>query len=530
MDSDEADDLTLVSRVALACLGPQGSVQGVQANPRCDVGTLSSNSRRLFESIKLKTWLARALVRLAVQPQVEAFGDGGLLAAAIAATLVEAVNASARSPLDRFYATRSLDGLLDGLRSRLKVDLALEIDGVEGAVRPIRELDWSDMGSLVALARGVVSSKQKLSTTSEEVDHVCTTLAKAFVLALPESASFKEPHIGLVTITGPSASETFATSNIVLDIPISHQTERMLPIAWPTILVFNTGLDVDLERNEQQIDGVPAEAGGVRLEYQGDELRSQGEAKMSMELSFLSDLVRRLAADKISVVACQKTIHPFIKQELAFYGIVPIERVSLRHIDAVADCCGARPISTLAGGAASLRMQAGALKRISVRRLRTKPVIILEPAEDRSMQTVVLTAPNEFIMKELAACCRSVFSLFTAALRSPFVIPGGGCLELILSRLVRIGAASSPLKTRKDHVVSNILERFAKTLEDIGLSLSRGHLGLGSGETASQRLAGLFKTYGSSEVLDLVLAKLAAIEFAIEAACTLSRVDCTLVA
>ena len=104
----------------------------------------------------------------------------------------------------------------------------------------------------------------------------------------------------------------------------------MLPNAWPTILVFNTGLDVDLERNEQQTDGVPAEAGGVRLEYQGDELRSQGEAKMSMELSFLSDLVRRLAADKISVVACQKTIHPFIKQELAFHGIVPIERVSLR--------------------------------------------------------------------------------------------------------------------------------------------------------------------------------------------------------
>ena len=65
----EAKELQLVLRVALSSLGPGGSLQGVQANASTGVGVLSSASRRLFESLRLRTWHARALVRLAVQPQ-----------------------------------------------------------------------------------------------------------------------------------------------------------------------------------------------------------------------------------------------------------------------------------------------------------------------------------------------------------------------------------------------------------------------------------------------------------------------------
>ncbi|QDZ22977.1 hypothetical protein HOP50_09g55200 [Chloropicon primus] len=539
MEEEETwdEELGVISRVALSSLGPLGSVQGVQANSKSTV-LLSSGSRRLFESLRWKSWYARALVRLTVQAQVESFGDGGLLAAVVAASLVRAIRSNSRSPFDSFHMTQSLESVLDYLRTKLKMDLTLELDGV-GVVRPIQELNWSDMESLVALTRAVVSPKAKLGTTEVEVDHVCRTLAEAFVLSIPAN-TFEKPHVGLVTVTGPSTKETYRTSSVIVDIPISCETERLLPIESPSVAVFNTSLDVDMERNA--VSENLSQYSGVSVETVDGALTS-GEATMNFELGLLSDVVSLLAAEGVSVVACQKTIHPYIKQELVRRSIIPIERVSRIHIDAVAACCGVQPVSALSRTTlGALKSHIGTVKGIHLRRMKRKAVLNFEPAVDRSMQTVVLTAPNELVMEELASSCRAVFELLASALHSPYVVPGGGCIELILSMLIKSQIPAAGALSREERLTAKVLESFASTLASVARKVmgSRRVGGCAEQENAGEdhhhqeSFARLWKTSRGLTskqrgLLDLVLSKLGAIEYAVDAACNLARVDRTIV-
>lgn len=514
----EAKELQLVHRVALSSLGPGGSLQGVQANASTGVGVLSSASRRLFESLRLRTWHARALVRLAVQPQAEAFGDGGLVAAALASALVQAVRSGSESALDRFRMVRCLEGALDSLRRRMNRDLAVDLGGV-GPVRPVRDLDWSDMGSLVALVRAVVAPKAKIGATDQEVDHICRTLVRAFVLAVPHS-TLRRPEVSLVTVVGPPAMESYSTSSVVADIPVCREAERMLPLSGPSVVVFNTSLDVDLGRN----DGCagPSQEFGVTVEARSG-LQGSGEAAMGFELRLLSRMVAALASENVAAVACQKTIHPFVKQELALRGIVPIERVSLRHIDAVASCCGVDPVSVISEGALrSIRSHVGKLEGIHLRRLCRKTVVSFEPLADAKTQTVVLTAPNEIAMGELAHSCRSAVAVLTSALQSPYVTPGAGFFEMVLSSTVRSQLPSPTDKGRR--LERSVLESLAGTLETIAGKLGGGDSG---DREASLRRSWEFATRRG--LLDLVMSKLAAVEYAVDAACNLSQVDCTLV-
>ena len=536
----EMSELALVSRVALASIGPHGSLWGIRANEQSGVGTITSVSKRLFENLRLRTWLARALVKLTVQPQHEVFGDGGLLTAVIATKLVETVVANSSSSFDRFHMTQGLELILDFLREKMKTDLVLEAGNGNGLIRPILELHWNDMDSIVALVRGVIEPKLKAITASSsrgDMNHLCRTLAEAYVLALPDNA-YQKPRIGLLTIAGPSISRSFSTSNLIIDIPISHQLERMMPLTLPSIVVFNTSLDVDLARNEQQLgNSLDSDGYGVKIEVSRGFLgECNAEAVMNFELNLLVDLVKRLAKEKVSIVACQKTIHPFVKQELVHRRIIPIERISLRHIDAVASCCGVQPISSIGEHSLSkLGSHVGKLQRISLVRLERKKLVELEPTRDRNMQTVVLTAPSEISIEDLATSCRSVFAVLNSAIASPYVIPGGGCLELVLSTLIQSQVSSVPEASREERLTSKVLESFVQVLRSIASNL-QGEKTLEKNENGVEKSEAIFLSLQhffavsrkEEKLLDLVISKLAAIEYAVDAACNLSRIDRTL--
>ena len=209
-------ELDLVCRLALSSIGPHGQHQGIRANRQSSVGTLSSVSRRVFEPLKLRTWKVRALVNLTVQPQVEAFGDGGLLSVAVAAKLLQTIQASCSSPFDSFAVTQALESVLEFLRAKLKVDSVIQLDKSR-SIQPIKRLSWNDLDSLVALVRAVVAPKLKsvCDDQSEDVDHVCATLARAYALALPEGKALRKPHIGLMKVVGPPIAKTHATSKLV---------------------------------------------------------------------------------------------------------------------------------------------------------------------------------------------------------------------------------------------------------------------------------------------------------------------------
>ena len=157
-----------------------------------------------------------------------------------------------------------------------------------------------------------------------------------------------------------------------------------------------------------------------------------------------------------------------------------------------------------------------------MRRLCRKTVVSFEPLADAKTQTVVLTAPNEIAMGELAHSCRSAVAVLTSALQSPYVTPGAGFFEMVLSSTVRSQLPSPTDRGRR--LERSVLESLAGTLETIAGKLGGGNSG---DREASLRRSWEFATRRG--LLDLVMSKLAAVEYAVDAACNLSQVDCTLV-
>ena len=553
--SDEArSELLLLSRLALASFGPGGTLQGVQANSESDVGTLSSVSRRIFDSLKLRTWRARALVSLTVQPQHETFGDGGLLALFVAAKLMEAIERSCCSnPFDTFHVTQTLESILDHLRGKLKVGLRVDLEEDGRSIQPIAELRWNDLECVVALVRAVVASKlTKVSAAEADeadanenggIDHICRTVAKAFVLSLPESivpsSSSEKPQVGLIKVLGPGITQSFTTDNLIVDIPISSQVQQMLPLFDPSVVVVDTSLDVNTERNSQGEGGGPGNgsAGRVGLSVENGWMNGE-KATMMFELDLLLDFVKVLEEEGVSILACQKTIHPLIKQELVHRKIVPIERVSRQHIGAVAQCSNAELVSAISTKTfKSLHSHVGRLKSVQVTKLKQRLVLQLEPQLERSMQTIVLTAPHEIIMEDLAHACRSAFVVLNCAITSPYVIPGGGCLEMLLSTMIEATLPKEMPPKKEGRLACEILKSLAGALRLLAEKLCEDDVYDGQGDQDSGpsghslrekdlSLDTCWKARGvGHRLLDLVVSKLAAIEFAIDAACNLSRVD-----
>jgi hypothetical protein len=258
------------------------------------------------------------------------------------------------------------------------------------------------------------------------------------------------------------------------------------------------------------LDGSPPADDETAREYGAADVGGVGAEEEGVQL-VLDAFVAWMTRERVGLVASQKVISARLQGLLARASIVPLDRLSLRHVDAVRRVSGARmqsAISAAALDAAAL----GAVGELGARRVGRHALTLLTAAEPadavaragwgarvRPVVTIALCGRTQGALDELSAAVATAHNTLALAARDPRVCPGGGATEWLLARRVRREAArwrrerAHPLglgTTQGDAQAACNL--FASVLEAIPLAMARA---LGGADGADEAADALGRAY-----------------------------------
>lgn len=548
----------VLEHLTTSSYGVHGQAKFVRAPASKDNVVLTSCSSQLLgANIQLEPGVGRVLLKL-VEAQRRSHGDGGLTVVACAAKLLR----KAGMAIDNEGAKPQLieDELCDAMNSLEKIlsspmsNSSSPRDGISGMVRRVQLNDLATIKSVIksmirpktvcslsmnksvedAIGSITSYSSEEASEKSNEqhLDSLATKLLDALLSSLdPERA---EPLVHILAVDSGNIEDSISAPHTVLmDIPLPTGAElaigskkgrgsNMLPMR---IALFDTSLEGvprGQNRTSQQFGSV-GKVGAVEIDFDRlkdcDSEMSSGSSQKNgwspgeMERLAEEVFVTRMHSAGVTVVASQKTIHRSLKRLLMSYGIVPLERLSLRYIRAAACVTGApvlghsalrllfQDVENLTTGEQS--MYYGALKSLNVRRIGNRKYLQLVgyPNVKRPISTLVLRASCKHALRELEETCKGILRAVPRLFHEPYILPGAGKTELLAASLLR-----------QIRPQSLGLRMLADTVEEIGYTAA-GSGSLNSGGSSSRL------------VWDIACVRINAFRLAQEAACACLRMD-----
>jgi hypothetical protein len=278
-------------------------------------------------------------------------------------------------------------------------------------------------------------------------------LLQAFIAGLPHrnnSGSSKttlSSTVRILPITGaPSLSSYIMEHGILVDIP--------LPIGAPRKLIasnLHDGMRVILYNISITADPTELFSSSVYLRTTDSSSSSSTTTPSSAptnevwdatsvrynELTSLVDLWHALG---IRVILCQKLIHPVVRHYALSLGILPIERLSIRHINAVHTITGGTVLSSLSHNVATKDV-CGKIASIEEKLIGKRKYLQMTPISNKSsgdaISTMVLCGVDEPAIDELHDTINSTLAVMTQCLTQPMMLPGGGCTEAMIAQHIR---------------------------------------------------------------------------------------------
>lgn len=252
-----------------------------------------------------------------------------------------------------------------------------------------------------------------------------------------------------VSVVGGRTCASTLLPGVLLDTPVPEGAPLPPRSATPLCMaLYNESLEAMLPVGlEARVQLVSRDADGHQVESIAEEL--------------LGGYVRSLQAMGVRVLGCQQRVAPALLRLLIANGILPLPRLSLRHIAAVRRLCGATPLSHLRPpSAADLGYIGGVEVRTFGGRVYThllpppsalpppppsppRPLLPSPSPPCRPVITAILSAPNRTASEELQAAAACALGTLGAALRqrAPRLVPGAGCVEVLLAMRLRHEAA-----------------------------------------------------------------------------------------
>jgi chaperonin GroEL (HSP60 family) len=197
-------------------------------------------------------------------------------------------------------------------------------------------------------------------------------------------------------------------------------------------------VNLDFSASEQFSEHVPVAV--VARAGEDEEWATSEQSQRAMEE--LCDEWVRLG---VGLVASQKRIHPFLKHRLLAMGVVPLERLSIRHIQALHSVIGGKLLGTLKLEAMRVPGARGHLQGMRERVLGGRRYLQLDcdASGSRKKSTLLAWAVDKQAADELEAQLEGVLLLLKHALKDGAVVPGGGCFEALLAAHLRARVQAS---------------------------------------------------------------------------------------
>lgn len=329
---------------------------------------------------------------------------------------------------------------------------------------PVATISVSNLPAMLALIRSQLMSKQPLLQLSSDDRHALSVqVLQSFLRGIQrhpgvgEFASNVRVHGLPVGMEGGFRASS-VIEGVVIDIPLPiHRTILALCAdaskAAPSSRANAAGLRkyVNLRVALYNINLTFAESEHIdeqlRIAHVGGKTKDEDQidepSYQAAVYGLMRSLVDRWMACGVSLVAAQKVLHPYLKQLLLERSIVPLERLSIRHIDAVRQASGA----TILSGIETTLVQPGvlgSLASIEEKVFGRRRYLVLTPAaaapgspSAAGVSTFLLSAPTLLQQTELVALVSRIFKLLTNVLRVPAVCAGAGATEMQMAQEIR---------------------------------------------------------------------------------------------
>ena len=434
----------MLAQILKSSLGPRG-LDKMLVDPLGDV-TITNDGATILKEIDAQHPAAKMMVEVTKSVDNEV-GDGTTSVAVLAGSLLEKAEELINKSV---HATVIVDGYRRAAEKAIKI------------LREIStQIDPEDKEDLAKIARTTMASKMA-SGQSETLANIVVD----GILKIVEEYESQENSIGrrsdstkksnyrvdldnikVETKAGASIHDSKLIEGIVLDKEVVHggMPKR---IENARIALVNSPLEVE----KPEFD--------AKLNISNP---SQMQRFLDEENKILRSMVEKFSSAGANVVLCQKGIDDMAQHYLAKAGVLAVRRIKESDMSKLAKATGATMITNIDEITSN---DLGDAQLVEERRVETDKWVFVEGCRNPKALSILLRGGSQRVVDEAERSVHDALMTVKDVIEYPYVVPGGGAPEAIVSQQIR--EWSNSLEGRAQLAA----EQFADSIETIPLVLA----------------------------------------------------------
>lgn len=285
----------------------------------------------------------------------------------------------------------------------------------------------------------------KTAMTGKSVETDDATLAS---ICVDVTSSTTIDNVSILRRPNGKVSDSIAIAGILVDREKVHHN---MPSSIDDAKIALIDVDITL----------PEFANTIQVQVQDNEaVKEFIESRKGQ----LHEIANKILATGANVVFCMRDIDGFISEFFAKHGIYAARRVAKSDLEAVSKATGARIVSSIDELNSDDLGTSGLLEEVMVG---DKPIIKLTDNQTNEAVSVLLRAPTQHVVDEVARAFADAIGVVSVAIDDQKVLAGGGAPYLYLSKELKEYANS--VGGREQMAVT----AFAEALEIIPSSLAK---------------------------------------------------------
>jgi archaeal chaperonin len=434
----------LIAQILKSSLGPRG-LDKMLVDPIGDV-TITNDGATILKEIEVQHPAAKMMVEVTKSVDNEV-GDGTTSVAVLAGSLLE----KAEDLINKnVHATVIVDGYRRASEKAVKI------------LREIStEIDPHDREDLARIARTTMASKMVSGQSETLADIVVDAILKIAEEHKSEETGTKRggtslesskykvdlDNIKVEKKAGASVNDSRWIEGIVLDKEVVHggMPKR---IENARIALLNCPLEVE----KPEFD--------AKLNINNP---NQMQKFLDEENNMLKSMVDKISSAGANVVLCQKGIDDMAQHYLARGGMIAVRRIKESDMSKLAKAAGATMITNIDEITSD---DLGNAQLVEERHVETDKWVFIEGCKNPKAISILLRGGSQRVVDEVERSVHDALMTVKDVVEYPYVVPGGGAPEAIVSREIR--EWSNSLEGRAQLAA----EQFADSIETIPLVLA----------------------------------------------------------
>ena len=415
----------MVSEMIKTTLGPKG-MDKMLVSPTNEI-IITNDGVTILEEMQIEHPAAKMMVEIAKTQESEV-GDGTTTAVMIAGKLLENAEKLLDMKIHPTVITKGYRMAAEKAQEILK-EISLRVTSDDEAV--LRQIAMTAM-----TGKAAESSKEKFASIIVNA-----------IKQVEKDGRVDLKNIKIEKAKGDGIEDTELIAGIVLD---KEKTSSEMPSKIDNAKIAL--VDFPLELRNPEID--------TKISISTPE---QLQSFLNQEEKTINIMVEKLKASGANVVFCQKGVDDFAQYLLAKDGIYVCRRVAKSDMEKIAKATNGRIVSNLNELDA---FELGEAKVVEEIQHGEDTMTYIRGCKNPKALTILIHGGSEHVIDEVERAIKDGLGDVASVLKSKMVVPGGGAIEMELSKKLR--DFSQGLSGREQLAV----EEFASALEFIPLTLA----------------------------------------------------------